>query len=84
MNNWEYLRVAVHHRGDGNLDYVAKIEKSLPSMATHDSMEGHFNVEPEKWQIYLQKLANSRWELEKVDAPDRDGNEIYYFRRERE
>ena len=83
MKTWELLRVVVHHREDGNLDYVAKIEKSLPSIATHDSMEGHFNVGPEKWNAYLQKLANSKWELEKIEKPDKDGNETYYFKREK-
>lgn len=84
MNKLEYLRIALHHREDGNIDFVAKIENALPSIATHDSMEGHFNVAPEKWDAYLQKLTNSRWELERVDAPDKDGNQLYHFRRARE
>jgi hypothetical protein len=83
MKHWEHLRVIVHHREDGNLDYVAKIDNDLPSIATHDSMEGHFNAAPEKWNTYLQKLADSRWQLEKIDQPDKDGNETYHFKREK-
>lgn len=82
--DWEYLRVTLHHRADGNVDFVAKLEKGLSSIATHDSMEGHFNVDSSAWDNYVQKLTNSRWELEKVDSRNKDGNETYYFRRARE
>lgn len=84
MDDWEYLRVAVHHREDGNIDFVAKLERALPSIATHDSMEGHFNVEPAAWDKYMQKLKNSRWELEKVEDRNKDGNETYHFKRAKE
>lgn len=84
MADWEYLRVTLHYREDGNVDFVAKLEKGLSAIATHDSMEGHFNVAPGAWDKYVQKLTNSRWELEKMDPRNQDGNETYHFRRARE
>lgn len=81
MNDWEYMRVAVHHRDDGNIDYVARRESTAPSIATHQEMRGHFNISPEEWDAYLQKLKRERWMLEHVDRQDQGENETYSFKR---
>jgi hypothetical protein len=81
MNQWEYLRVALHHRENGKIDYVARRERALPSIATHEEMRGHFNVEPNEWDAYLQKLQSERWDLEQVDKQADGQNETYYFKR---
>jgi hypothetical protein len=84
MNDWEYLRVAVHYRDDGNIDYVARQGNSLSSIATHQEMRGHFNIAPEEWGAYLQKLKGERWELDQVERQDQGENETYVFKRIKE
>ncbi len=83
MDKWEFLRITVYHKADGHIDFVARRGIAMPSIATHDGMEGHFNVEKEKWNAYLQGLINEGWGLEKVDKHD-DANETHYFKRQRD
>jgi hypothetical protein len=81
---WEYLRVSVYHKENDKLDFVAKKEKSSPSIATHDGIEGHFNVERKNWQDFLKKLGEKGWELESV-SEDKDGQqETFNFKRSKE
>ena len=78
---WEHLRVSIYHKGDDKIDFVAKREKEFPSIATHDSMEGHFNVACDKWDAYLQKLKESGWELVSIDERIKGREETYHFKR---
>ena len=81
MNDWEYLQVELHYRGDGNVDYIARRKSTIPATSTHQEMHGHFNIPPEQWRAYLQKLQSERWELEQVQRKDDGENETYTFKR---
>jgi hypothetical protein len=81
---WEYLRVSVYHKDNDKLDFVAKKEKSSPSIATHDGMEGHFNVEQNDWQDFLQKLNEEGWELINVYKHKDGWQETFNFKRSKD
>jgi len=78
---WEHLRVSVYHKGEDKVDFVAKRDKELPSIATHDSIEGHFNVTLDKWDAYLKKLKEAGWEIVHVDERQKGQEETYHFKR---
>jgi hypothetical protein len=44
-------------------------------------MKAHFNVMPEEWQAFLQRLRDDGWELIKVDKGSSGHEETYNFRR---
>lgn len=81
MNKWEYLRVSVYHKADGNIDFVAKKDKTVSSIATHDGMVAYFNVTPGEWEAYLQKLRNEGWKQETAQKQDNGQSESYAFKR---
>jgi hypothetical protein len=81
---WDHLHVLVHRKEDDKVDFVAKRETILPSIATHDTIEVHFNVTHKEWDSFLQRLKAEGWELEKVDSRDGENSETYYFRRAKE
>ena len=84
MTSWEYLRISVYHKEDGNLDFVAKKDKTMPSsIATHDGMEAHFNVSQSEWEAYLQKLQAQGWQLDKVEKRGDGQSESFYFKKSR-
>lgn len=81
MNKWEYLRVSVYHKTDGNIDFVAKKDKTASSIATHDGMEAYFNVTTNEWVTYLQKLREAGWKQETAEKRDNGQSESYAFKR---
>jgi len=76
----ELLRVSVRHKEDNKVDFVAKRDTTLPSIATHDTIEVHFNVTHQEWDAFQQRLKNEGWELDKVDRRS-EGEESYHFKR---
>jgi len=81
MDKWETLRVSVYCKDDERIDFVVKRDKALPSIATHDGMEGHFNVTQSAWDAYLQKLKVDGWEMVSVDHRDEGHEKSYQFKR---
>ena len=81
---WEYLRVSVHHKEEGKVDFVAKRDNELPSIATHDTLEAHFNVQQKDWDTFLQRLKTEGWELEKIDHREKEQSAAYHFKRAKE
>jgi hypothetical protein len=81
MDTLEYLRISVYEKEGGRLDFVVKRDKTSPSIATHDGMEGHFNVTPSDWDTYLEKLKDEGWELVSVDHRNEGHERSYQFKR---
>lgn len=83
MDEWEYFRIAVSYRENGNIDFVAKKEKAASSLATHDGMKAQFNITPEEWKAYLQKLREEGWEFQNVEKSASGSSETYTLKRAR-
>jgi hypothetical protein len=81
MDEWEYFRIAVSYRENGRMDFVGKKDKDGSSIATHGGMKAHFNIEPQEWEAYLQKLREEGWNLVNVDKNEPGRNETYTLRR---
>jgi hypothetical protein len=80
---WEVLRVTVRHNEQDKVDFVAKRDSTLDSIATHDTIEVHFNVTHKEWDAFQQRLKEEDWELEKVERRS-EAEESYHFRRAKE
>ncbi len=80
----EYLRVAVYRRAGDKVDFIVKRDNELPSITTHDSMEGHFNVTHGDWEAYLQKLKEDGWAFMSVEKRNEGREESYHFKRRKE
>ena len=81
MAEWEYFRIAVSYRENGNIDFVAKKEREPSSLATHGGMKAQFNITPGEWKSYLQNLRNEGWELVNVDKSSSGNSETYTLKR---
>ena len=81
MDEWEYFRIAVSYRESGRMDFVAKKDKVGSSIATHGGMKAHFNVTPEDWEAFQQKLREDGWELESIDRNENGRSETHNFKR---
>lgn len=81
MDTLEYLRISVYEKEGGRIDFVVKRDKTSPSIATHDGMEGHFNVTPSDWDAYLGKLKDEGWEMVSVDQRNAGHERSYKFKR---
>ena len=81
MDEWEYFRIAVSYRESGRMDFVAKKDKVGSSIATHGGMKAHFNVTPEDWEAFQQKLREDGWELESIDRNENARSETHNFKR---
>ena len=77
---WEFLHVSVRHNEQDKVDFVAKRDSTLDSIATHDTIEVHFNVTHKEWDAFQRRLLEEGWELEKVETRS-EGDESYHFRR---
>ena len=80
---WETLHVSVRHNEEDKVDFVAKRDSTLDSIATHDTIEVHFNVTHKEWDAFQQRLKEEGWELEKVDRRN-EAEESYHFKREKD
>ena len=81
MDEWEYFRIAVSYRENGNVDFVAKKDKDPSSLATHGGMKAQFNITPGEWQKYLQKLSDEGWELLNIEKSTTGSSETYTLKR---
>lgn len=81
MDQWEYFRIAVSYRENGNVDFVAKKDKDPSSIATHGGMKAQFNITSLEWNAYLQKLRDEGWELVNIDKGTSGNSETYTLKR---
>jgi len=81
MDEWEYFHSEGYHRENGNVDFVAKKDKDPSSIATHGGMKAQFNIAPDEWKAYLQKLRDEGWELLNVEKSTSGSNETYTLKR---
>jgi hypothetical protein len=81
MNEWEYFRIAVSYRENGNVDFVGKKDKDPSSVATHGGMKARFNVTSDEWKVYLQSLRDEGWEIINIDKSTSGSNETYTLKR---
>ena len=77
---WEVLRVSVRQNEQDKVEFVAKRDSTLNSIATHDTIEVHFNVAHTEWDAFQRRLIAEGWELEKVNRKN-EHEQSYCFRR---